>query len=347
MNTPADSDCFSLDGVLLDDGERSEPTWLNTDKVIDEKLVENERSQVQPTQQHHELLDLNPQEQLDVLSSKLNSCKIENGALKAENEALKAENEALKSQEMLLINDLALASCCQPNTQQHATGKRWFALPGQNCNTGSMQLLLDTNAKFMRENSRLEVTVDILRKSFQCHIQESQRHRDTDERIIITLQMELELVQRQLLDIVSRAKRKPSLSDSEHTDKTTSVLDSSFRTLEGDPCDGQGGELIVPVDDCAAQKSADDGMYDIVGSEASSHDLISEDMTISQYTVINARRSSMPTTARKEQAKKPVRRCNTGSNNDRNCLIVEFGDGTANRRERRPASVVQRWHSIK
>jgi len=91
-----------------------------------------------------ELLDLKlqiarQQEKLDILSSKLSKCEV--------------ENEALKAEKAVLVDELALAHGATQEQPQLITRRRQFSKAGDS--GGSMQLLIDTNSKLVMDNARL------------------------------------------------------------------------------------------------------------------------------------------------------------------------------------------------
>mmetsp|Transcript_6656 Transcript_6656/g.12813 ORF Transcript_6656/g.12813 Transcript_6656/m.12813 type:complete len:290 (-) Transcript_6656:11-880(-) len=135
-------------------------------------------------------------EKLDILSTKLRQSN--------------AEKDVLKAEKASLIDELALAREAD-ESQSNASSKKGFtrrlSLPaftsGGNCG-GSMQMLLDTNAKLMTENARLQVSEESIRKSFQSHVRYCNR-----------LHQRNEMLQQQL-----SASKNARLSMSEHTGRT-------------------------------------------------------------------------------------------------------------------------------
>eukprot|EP00579_Thalassiosira_antarctica_P032643 CAMPEP_0201994860 /NCGR_PEP_ID=MMETSP0905-20130828/2553_1 /ASSEMBLY_ACC=CAM_ASM_000554 /TAXON_ID=420261 /ORGANISM="Thalassiosira antarctica, Strain CCMP982" /LENGTH=357 /DNA_ID=CAMNT_0048549905 /DNA_START=46 /DNA_END=1119 /DNA_ORIENTATION=+ len=98
--------------------------------------------------ENQELLDLKlrivrQQEKLDLLSSKLSQCEVENKAIKAE--------------KAVLVDELAHAHGA--TQEQPITRRGWFSKAEDN--VGSMQLLIDANSKLMIDNARLQVMVDV------------------------------------------------------------------------------------------------------------------------------------------------------------------------------------------
>jgi regulator of replication initiation timing len=92
------------------------------------------------------------QEMLANLSLKLSKCAVEIDALKTENE--------------VLIDERALPAV------PPVRSKGWFST--SECR-GSMQMLISVNAKYMTENSRLQVERDVLRASFHSYVKDSRR----------------------------------------------------------------------------------------------------------------------------------------------------------------------------
>jgi hypothetical protein len=110
------------------------------------------------------------QEMLDNLSLKLSKCEVEIDALKTEN--------------AVLIDERALAAA------PPVRSKGWFS--SSECR-GSMQMLISVNAKYMTDNSRLQVERDVLRASFRSYVKDSHR-------IVTALQKENDALQHRLQD---------------------------------------------------------------------------------------------------------------------------------------------------
>jgi len=128
-------------------------------------------------------------EKLDILSSRLIQYE--------------AENEVLQAEKAVLVNEAALSTISSYNNEQQqrqssssqpTTRRSWFStkagvgdMNNSNNNGGSMQLLVDTNARLMLDNARLEVMVDAIRKSFESHVKDSRRNSAEEKATIKSL----------------------------------------------------------------------------------------------------------------------------------------------------------------
>eukprot|EP00579_Thalassiosira_antarctica_P007423 CAMPEP_0201886386 /NCGR_PEP_ID=MMETSP0902-20130614/21923_1 /ASSEMBLY_ACC=CAM_ASM_000551 /TAXON_ID=420261 /ORGANISM="Thalassiosira antarctica, Strain CCMP982" /LENGTH=356 /DNA_ID=CAMNT_0048415947 /DNA_START=56 /DNA_END=1127 /DNA_ORIENTATION=- len=152
------------------------------------------------------------QEKLNNLSSKLRQCQ--------------DENEALKKEKAVLVD--ALVDENQPGVDG---GK-------------PMQFLVNANTKLIADNARLQVVLDVMRKSFKKHI-ESIRKSDEKVRPASTiLQRENELLRQQLLEM-SGTERDTILSK---CTATTIPLDGSYCTWSNKE------EVLLPLD--SSQRSS-------------------------------------------------------------------------------------------
>ena len=109
------------------------------------------------------------QERLDALTSKLNQYQ--------------AENEALTTEKMTLVDELVTHT----RQEQPIKRRRWFSAREK----GSLQMLLDANAKLMMDNERLQTMNCVLRKSFETHIDDTRRSSILEKETIERLQREL------------------------------------------------------------------------------------------------------------------------------------------------------------
>mmetsp|Transcript_5310 Transcript_5310/g.9742 ORF Transcript_5310/g.9742 Transcript_5310/m.9742 type:complete len:411 (-) Transcript_5310:116-1348(-) len=155
------------------------------------------------------------QEKIDILLAKLSQYDVENKALKAE--------------KAVLIDKLALFSH-QDQEEPIARRGSWFS-KASNSNGGSMQLLVDTNAKLMKENARKQVMVDVIQRSFQTFIKDSVKRSDKDELTIKALREE----NKNLLKRLSISENNLALSTSERSGKT--CTESSINTPGRNPKD--------------------------------------------------------------------------------------------------------------
>jgi len=110
------------------------------------------------------------QEMIDNLSLKLSKCEV--------------EIDALKTQNAVLIDKQALAAV--PPVRP----KGWFST--SECR-GSMQMLIGVNAKYMTDNSRLQVERDVLHASFHSYVKDSRR-------IVTAIQQENDALRHRLQD---------------------------------------------------------------------------------------------------------------------------------------------------
>ena len=67
-----------------------------------------------------------------------------------------AENEALNAEKSVLLDKLAI-----PIRERPAAASRGWFSKGANGSGGSMQLLVDTNAKLMIDNHRIQILNDV------------------------------------------------------------------------------------------------------------------------------------------------------------------------------------------
>ena len=81
--------------------------------------------------------------------------------------------EAHRAERAVLLDDLAEARRAG-GLDGSERSRGWFSRRGDG-GGGSMQLLVDANAKLMLENARLQTETEALRKAFHAHVRESQR----------------------------------------------------------------------------------------------------------------------------------------------------------------------------
>jgi hypothetical protein len=93
-----------------------------------------------------------------------------------------------KAENAVLVHRRALAMRERP-----AERRSW--LPKASNNGGSMQLLVNTNAKLMMENARLQLVVDVLNEGFKTHIKASKRTIKTLRQKNVLLQKQLSVSQ--------------------------------------------------------------------------------------------------------------------------------------------------------
>jgi hypothetical protein len=236
---PPSSVCFSLDEIDQADGDHSELTgssYYGDYDDIDNNLLSgadrNERATDQrcylheldqplfhANEQDRELIKLKlqiarQQEHVDIIASKLSKCEV--------------ENEVLQSEKATLVDELARETHELPPTAPRGGG--WlFSKSSSANNLGSMQMLVDNNAKLMMENARVQVLVDIMRKSFQTYIKDSRRTSERDQQTIKALQQENELLQQQQQQQLYSSRKLPSANDL--TAKASS-LESSFSDMK-------------------------------------------------------------------------------------------------------------------
>mmetsp|Transcript_2983 Transcript_2983/g.5278 ORF Transcript_2983/g.5278 Transcript_2983/m.5278 type:complete len:222 (+) Transcript_2983:1-666(+) len=180
-----------------------------------------------------------------------------------------------------------------------------------------MQLLVDTNAKLMMDNARLQFVIDATRKSFQSYIKDSGIRRDKGKQTIGTLQQEDKL--QQWLSV----SKNFTLSSSEHTAKTS--LESSFTEIKPEdlPIDSshhssqdsmiRNSLHSIPEQEFKFETSDDDCIIELEEIEATANGLISERA---------ARRNSMPI-----MSKETKRTFSNGAARSKSLsLLVEFGE---------------------
>mmetsp|Transcript_17315 Transcript_17315/g.31290 ORF Transcript_17315/g.31290 Transcript_17315/m.31290 type:complete len:357 (-) Transcript_17315:99-1169(-) len=260
---------------------------------------------------------LRQQEKLDLVLSKLSK-------FEAENETLNAENTAL-------VDKLA-----HSNSKHSISRSTWFSKADNNSNNngGSMQLLLDTNAKLMMDNARLQVMVGTLKRSFQSYIEDNRRDHDKEKQMmkIKALQLENNLLHRRLsLD------KNSKLSSSEHTSQTfldsflaendeEDLLHNSDQPSTQDNIQRDSFQSLIPDLEFKSGTSGDDW---IIGG-----DVI--DSSIQGMIDPKKRRESI---WNKGMGNAPVSRANRSKSVD---LLVEFGETET----RRSSRVRNRGHSI-
>jgi hypothetical protein len=172
------------------------------------------------------------QERLDVLASELSRARAENESLKAENASLAGDlvtaavsgkEEAAKELEAaaaieeqpprssvrhrssLLARGLSLRTSFGMGTSSSHGGNATTANPSNASknNAGAaaaaaaaaaptVELLANANARLTGENSRLRISVDGLRKSFQSHVKTSRRNGRADREIIMSLEDDID-----------------------------------------------------------------------------------------------------------------------------------------------------------
>lgn len=149
------------------------------------------------------------QEKLNNLSSKLCQCQ--------------DENEALKKEKAVLVDALIEN---QPGTD----GRK------------PMQFLVNANTKLIADNARLQVVLDVMRKSFKKHIDGIRKSDDKVRPVSTILQRENEPLRQQLLNM---SERETILSKGT---ATTTPLDGSYCTWTNKE------EVSLPLD--SSQRSS-------------------------------------------------------------------------------------------
>lgn len=158
--TPPSSVCFTL--TQEDDDNDNDGSELTEDN-------DNHYHKHPTTSRRIEKRELRElKEKLDILSSRLIQCE--------------TENEVLQAEKAVLVDEMALSQQQrqQSSSSQPTMRRSWFSTKAgvgdMNINGGSMQLLVDTNARLMLDNAKLEVMVDAIRKSFESYIKDSRRN---------------------------------------------------------------------------------------------------------------------------------------------------------------------------
>ena len=186
---------------------------IENDDCSELTFVDNPPQEESKKKEARQVIDLKmklaqQQERLDALTSKLNQYQ--------------AENEALTTEKMTLVDELVTHT----RQEQPIKRRRWFSAREK----GSLQMLLDANAKLMMDNERLQTMNCVLRKSFETHIDDTRRSSILEKETIERLQRELH----QQLSV----PEKISLGeDTEGTAQTS--LDSSGATENNE------GKLLV------------------------------------------------------------------------------------------------------
>ena len=139
---------------------------------------------------------------VDILTSKLNLCQVEN-------EALKAENDELQD----TYSDDHLISTLDQSTSSEQEQGGWLSRSFRSNNTSNKNGLggifsNNNESKLVKENNRLHMSVENIRKSFQNYINSSRRNSRNDMAAMGKLQKENDELRRQLED---SKKAKPSL----------------------------------------------------------------------------------------------------------------------------------------
>lgn len=93
----------------------------------------------------------------------------------------KAEIEALKAERAVMVDKLAHANIATDDQPFNQRG--WFSKVAGD-NGGSIQMLVNANAKLMLDNARLEVSLDVLQKSFHSYIRDSSQYSNKDTRTL-------------------------------------------------------------------------------------------------------------------------------------------------------------------
>lgn len=146
------------------------------------------------------------QEKIDMLLSKLNQCEVHIEALKAERSAL--------------VNELAAPSV------KVLPPEELLSKAGDD-GVGGGDSMRDTNAKLMVENSRLQLAVDIMRKSFYSYIKDRRRISAEDQQAIGDLRQENKLLRKQLSLLSTTTPEKPAILSKRECTAQTYPSDSS------------------------------------------------------------------------------------------------------------------------
>jgi hypothetical protein len=163
--------------------------------------LEEQRTARAERQEHLDLRIqiINQQKTIDILLSELSQCK--------------DENEALKANKIVLTEDLD-----RPINERGIKKRGWFP-KGYNSNVGSMQMLVNTNARLMMDNDRLQDTLGTIRA-------DSERRSDENKQRIKTLQQNNETLQQQL--------KTPKILNSKLSSRRTGKTSPRSFLVEGD-----------------------------------------------------------------------------------------------------------------
>ena len=310
----------SSDGIQILDGSHSSQIYQpSSSSRRDQSLVDTVPLM---ENQQQELIDLKLQiakqkEELDILSLRLSQYEV--------------ENEAIKAEKTCLIDELALSTnaieerSVSPATRRFS--RRGFGTePNANAG-GSMQMLLDKNARLMTDNSRLQVSVTGMQKSFQSYIKVCLRSSRANKETIETLQQENE-VMRQQLDL---SEGKPKLSESRdtidtnlesddatdenqdnmntHIDSPPSLMKQDMKVNSSHSTPKHENKLVIADDNCT-----------IEGEDIESDGKIAEGTKVEKKN--------------KEVVEEATPNKRSGE------LLVDFGES------RRSRSMARRWHSL-
>jgi len=277
---------------------------------------------------------------LHLLSTKLTKSQVENESLKVEKVSLVNELSLARD---VIERDVVVAVNNDDVEEQSTSMYGRFSLRGvgDNNNTnygrgGSMQMLLDRNARLMAENARLQVSQDDVRKSFRSHIKFTRSISRADKEAVADLKRENGTLRKSLRQqqqqqrhphkvVVnySAARNSVQLSENEDTSKTDLTADDNTSDENQDDNDSAVKHTIklcvlcdskhntkykdIKIDDKDIKE--EDGRIDI---DKKNRDLVENDVA--------------PNNGRRMLEE----------------LLVDFGEC-----RRRPRGTVQRWCSLK
>mmetsp|Transcript_16374 Transcript_16374/g.27984 ORF Transcript_16374/g.27984 Transcript_16374/m.27984 type:complete len:314 (+) Transcript_16374:267-1208(+) len=268
------------------------------DHVLDRQITANNESE-------QEFIDLKQQiakqkEELDGLSLKLQKCLDENEAMRKEKRAIA---DALKNE----------------------TDPR------------PIQFLVETNTKLLADNTRLKAVLDITRKSFKKHIEDTRKGCNKDKRASDHLQQENVRLRKQLIDT---SARETILSKET---ATTSPLDGSGRTLMGQQ------DTLSPLDSAQRPSSSSkeaESLQDFFEREVKNFEPFDNDRNTKtehiENRVIKNPKAIEAASRRQPRQKMAGRLCQSMSEGSKNQeLLVDFGG------RRKNMNTATRWRSFR
>lgn len=247
------------------------------------------------------------QEQLDALTSKLNTCQVENGALKAENNQLVDELSAFRSK--------GAGETRQPTKTASDLGESSARLLAADDDG-----LLDKIASLTKDNARLHTIVSVMRKSLQTYIRDSRTREGEDGETIEGLRRENEALRRGGGGGGGEPRRVEELPSRGPSGEEVPNGSSSGR--------GSGRAHIVPT---AGVGTAKVNLKASFATDKTSMETL-ESSRRSMETLESSQRSS-PTIYEELGRASSYRRCRD-NNKDRVAKILERG-AAANRQSRR------------
>ena len=288
----------------------ADPIFNKSPLDISERPVCPPRASEGQSSQHTSELRLQiaqQQEQLDALTSKLNTCQVEHGALKAENNQLVDELSAFRSK--------------GGGEAQHPTTASDLGESSARLLVADDDGLLDKIASLTKDNARLHTMVSVMRKSLQTYIRDSRMREGKDGETIEGLRRENEALRRGGSGGGGEPSRVEELPSRGPSGEEVPNSSSSGR--------GSGREHIVPSTVGASTTKVN--LKASFATDKTSMETL-ESSRRSMETLESSQRSS-PTIYEELGRASSYRRCRD-NNKDRVAKILERG-AAANRQSRR------------